>query len=47
VHVLPNHVCVSVNLQERLLVLSGGGVEEWPLEARGRGPFATVELQAP
>ncbi len=47
VHVLPNHVCVSVNLQERLLVLSGGGVEEWPLEARGRGPFVTAEFQAP
>ncbi|SVB14929.1 uncharacterized protein METZ01_LOCUS167783 [marine metagenome] len=39
VQVIPNHVCVSVNLQEHLLVLSEGSVEEWPLEARGRDPF--------
>ncbi len=36
VHVVPNHVCVSVNLQDRLLVAQGGDVEAWPLEARGR-----------
>ena len=39
VQVLPNHVCVSVNLQEHLLVLSDGGVREWSLEARGTGAF--------
>lgn len=36
VHVVPNHVCVSVNLQDRLLVGDGASVEAWPLEARGR-----------
>lgn len=37
VHIVPNHVCVSVNLQDRLLVDAGaGGVESWALEARGR-----------
>jgi D-serine deaminase-like pyridoxal phosphate-dependent protein len=36
VHVVPNHVCVSVNLQDRLLVRDGGDVEAWPLEGRGR-----------
>jgi len=46
VQVIPNHVCVSVNLQEHLLVLSEGGVEEWPLEAKGRGPFMpTAQVQ--
>ena len=39
VRVLPNHVCVSVNLQDELLVLSDAGLERWPLEARGRQPF--------
>ena len=39
VRVLPNHVCVSVNLQDDLLVLTEGGLERWPLEARGRKPF--------
>lgn len=39
VRVLPNHVCVSVNLQDELLVEADGAIERWPLEARGRGPF--------
>ena len=39
VRVLPNHVCVSVNLQDELLVLADGALERWPLEARGRRPF--------
>lgn len=39
VRVVPNHVCVSVNLQDRLLVARGDGAESWPLEARGRGPL--------
>ena len=39
VRVLPNHVCVSVNLQDELLVEARGALERWPLEARGRGPF--------
>ena len=52
VRVLPNHVCVSVNLQDELLVLVDDTLERWPLEARGRkaflptgGPLA--EEQAP
>jgi len=36
-HIVPNHVCVSVNLQEAILALHpDGSVERWPLEARGR-----------
>ncbi len=39
VRIVPNHVCVSVNLQDRILVLDGAEpVRSWPLEARGRGP---------
>lgn len=33
---LPNHVCVSVNLQDRLLVQEGDRVETWPIEGKGR-----------
>lgn len=36
VRIVPNHVCVSVNLQDRLWVVEGEGVEPWALEARGR-----------
>jgi D-serine deaminase-like pyridoxal phosphate-dependent protein len=37
VRVIPNHVCVSVNLQERLLGVRGDDVvEEWPVEGRRR-----------
>jgi len=39
VRIVPNHVCVSVNLQDHLLAVDGEHVEHWPLEARGRGPF--------
>ncbi len=39
VRVLPNHVCVSVNLQDELLVLVDDTLERWPLEARGRKAF--------
>lgn len=42
VRIVPDHVCVSVNLQDRLLVLNaevpGDGPEVWPLDARGRAP---------
>lgn len=38
VRVVPNHVCVSVNLQDHLLALEDGALERWPLDARGRGP---------
>jgi D-serine deaminase-like pyridoxal phosphate-dependent protein len=37
VRVVPNHVCVSVNLHERLYGVRGGEVvEEWEVAARGR-----------
>lgn len=38
IHLVPNHVCVSVNLQDRFLAVDGGKVESWPIEGRGRGP---------
>jgi D-serine deaminase-like pyridoxal phosphate-dependent protein len=37
VRIVPNHVCVSVNLQDELLLLDGGQVERTPIEGRGRG----------
>jgi len=46
VRVLPNHVCVSVNLQDELLVLTDDGLEHWPIEARGRRPFTAPERVA-
>lgn len=36
VRIVPNHVCVSVNLQPELVVLDGEAIERWPLEGRGR-----------
>ena len=36
VRIVPNHVCVSVNLQDHVVALTGGGAETWPLDARGR-----------
>jgi D-serine deaminase-like pyridoxal phosphate-dependent protein len=36
VRIVPNHVCVSVNLQPALAVVDDGRVERWPLEGRGR-----------
>ena len=39
VRVVPNHVCLSVHLQERLLGVRGDEVEaEWVVSARDRGP---------
>ena len=37
VRVVPNHVCVSTNLQDRLLVRQGDDVTAWRIDARGRG----------
>ena len=42
VRIVPNHVCVSVNLQDHLLVVDGDHVEQWPLEARGRSAYTPV-----
>jgi D-serine deaminase-like pyridoxal phosphate-dependent protein len=37
VHVIPNHICVAVNLHERVYGLRGGAVEEiWNVDARGK-----------
>jgi D-serine deaminase-like pyridoxal phosphate-dependent protein len=45
VRVVPNHVCVSVNLQERLWGVRGGGiVTEWDVTGRGRAPALPAEL---
>ena len=36
VRVVPNHVCTSVNLVDRLVVVEGGQVvDTWPVDARG------------
>ncbi|HEX8361504.1 MAG TPA: D-TA family PLP-dependent enzyme [Longimicrobium sp.] len=41
VRIVPNHVCVSVNLQERLWGVSGDGVQaEWEIAGRGRSAWA-------
>ncbi len=37
--IVPNHVCVSVNLQDRLLASDEGAWTEWSLPARGRVPL--------
>lgn len=42
VRIVPNHVCVSVNLQDHLLVVADAtatDAEAWPLEGRGRVPM--------
>jgi D-serine deaminase-like pyridoxal phosphate-dependent protein len=40
VRIVPNHVCVSVNLQDRLLALGpDGSLDPIPLEGRGRLPM--------
>lgn len=39
VRVVPNHVCVSVNLQDRILVDDGGVHRIMVPEGRGRGPW--------
>jgi D-serine deaminase-like pyridoxal phosphate-dependent protein len=39
VHIVPNHVCVSVNLQDHVLAVDGESCETLELEARGRGPY--------
>ncbi|MBD0319286.1 MAG: D-TA family PLP-dependent enzyme, partial [Gemmatimonadetes bacterium] len=47
VRVVPNHVCVSVNLQERLLGVRGGEiVADWEIAGRGRSPWVKVQVAA-
>jgi D-serine deaminase-like pyridoxal phosphate-dependent protein len=37
VHVIPNHICVAVNLHERVYGVRGDHVEEvWTVDARGK-----------
>ncbi|MWV48965.1 D-TA family PLP-dependent enzyme [Rathayibacter sp. VKM Ac-2803] len=37
VRIVPNHVCTAVNLaDEYRVLLAGGGVASWPVDARGR-----------
>lgn len=43
VRIVPNHVCVSVNLQERLVGVRGGEVvADWEIAGRGRSPWVQV-----
>lgn len=39
VRIVPNHVCVSVNLQDSVLGMDAGGARILALEGRGRGPW--------
>jgi D-serine deaminase-like pyridoxal phosphate-dependent protein len=39
VRIVPNHVCVSANLQDALWAWDGSRLERWEQEARGRGPW--------
>ena len=39
VRIVPNHVCVSANLQDALWVMDGDRLERWEQEARGRTPW--------
>lgn len=41
VRIVPSHVCVSVNLQDRILVSDAGGHRLMEPEARGRGPWSS------
>jgi D-serine deaminase-like pyridoxal phosphate-dependent protein len=37
VRVIPNHICVAVNLHEKVYGVRGDTVEEvWPVDARGK-----------
>lgn len=37
VHIVPNHICVAVNLHERVYGIRGDQVEEvWQVEGRGK-----------
>jgi D-serine deaminase-like pyridoxal phosphate-dependent protein len=40
VRIIPNHVCVSVNLQDALMAVDGDERAVLPLEARGRGSWS-------
>jgi D-serine deaminase-like pyridoxal phosphate-dependent protein len=44
VRIVPNHVCVSVNLQDSLWAVRGGDiVDRWPVAARGRERYAPAD----
>jgi D-serine deaminase-like pyridoxal phosphate-dependent protein len=40
VRIVPNHVCVSANLQDALWAWDGDRLERWEQEARGRSPWS-------
>lgn len=40
VRIVPNHVCVSANLQDALWAWDGERLERWEQEARGREPWS-------
>ena len=40
VRIVPNHVCVSANLQDALWAWDGDRLARWAQEARGRGPWS-------
>ncbi|MGH7467117.1 MAG: alanine racemase [Longimicrobiales bacterium] len=45
IRIVPNHVCVSVNLQERLWGVRGQRIEaSWPIQARNWSPAPTAVL---
>ena len=46
VRIIPNHVCVSVNLQDALLARRGDEHTLLALEGRGRGPWTGVRLSS-
>lgn len=47
VRIVPNHVCVSVNLQDALYAARGDEVvDRWPVLARGRERYAPLETTA-
>jgi hypothetical protein len=48
VRTVPNHVCVSVNLQEQLWAVRGERVlGAWPVRGRGRGVTVPAGLADP
>jgi D-serine deaminase-like pyridoxal phosphate-dependent protein len=37
VHVIPNHICVAVNLHDKVYGIRGGNVEQvWTVDGRGK-----------
>ncbi len=45
VRIVPNHVCVSVNLQDSLLVIDGEQTRSLALDGRGRAPYPVAPIR--